>query len=711
MNTGQGRSHDFALRLAVTLGLLVALVAAFAAYILLEKRIGHANSERLQALLLSEELRHSSDDLTRMARTFTETRDPRYLDYFEQIIDIRDGRRPRPVAYRVVYWDLVTADGVAPRPDSDLTVAFSDLLQEAGFTPEEMRLAEQARQESDRLIDFEREAIRLAQASGADAARQHEEARRMLHDVDYHKAKGRIMAPLAELQSLVSQRTEAAVAQATAWATALRITVVVLGMLLIGVVIQTSRLSRTLMGGPFDLVQKVIGRIGAADFDSPLDLPADTPQDSVLGLLANTRRNLAEAEQLQTKARSALEASENRFRDIAEVFADWIWELDSTGRFSYLSPGVLPLLQYAPQELIGRSTFELMPEDDAGRLGNSYREAVEQKSLFRDLEHRMIRKDGSIGHFLASGMPMTDETGMVTGFRGINRDVTQDKAAQAELEQYRQHLEELVAVRTAQLAQARDAAEAANRAKSTFLANMSHELRTPMNAILGMTHLLQRDAGEPAQLQRLVKLESAGRHLHELLNDILDMASIEAGTLELESREFHLGELMQQILDQTSAEAEPRNLALSWQNLDVPLMLRGDPARIAQALHNFAGNAVKFTAQGSVTLRTRLLEQQGSNLLVKFEVLDTGPGIVAGLEGQLFEPFVQLDASTTRRHGGSGLGLAITRRLARLMGGEAGVESIPDVGSTFWFTAHMRTPASAGMTTAAESGSDPDAGK
>ncbi|WP_298232687.1 response regulator [uncultured Azohydromonas sp.] len=240
-----------------------------------------------------------------------------------------------------------------------------------------------------------------------------------------------------------------------------------------------------------------------------------------------------------------------------------------------------------------------------------------------------------------------------------------------------------------ELQQRRDEAEAASRAKSAFLASMSHEIRTPMNAILGLTHLLQRDGATPQQSARLGKIDGAARHLLSIINDVLDLSKIEAGKLRLEERDFGLGALLEQVRSFIAPAAAAKGLEVRVVAEGAPSWLRGDDTRVRQALLNYAANAVKFTAQGQITLRARLLERRGERQLMRFEVEDTGMGIDAQLLPRLFEAFEQADRSTTRQHGGTGLGLAITRRVAALMGGEAGADSTPGRGSLFWFTAWL----------------------
>jgi len=258
-----------------------------------------------------------------------------------------------------------------------------------------------------------------------------------------------------------------------------------------------------------------------------------------------------------------------------------------------------------------------------------------------------------------------------------------------ELLQHRDHLDDLVRSRTADLADAKIAAEAASRAKSMFLANMSHEIRTPMNAILGLTHLLRADA-TPAQAERLGKIETASKHLLSIINDILDISKIEAGKLQLEESDFSLSSVLDHVSSLIGDAARAKGLAIEVDGDAVPVWLRGDAMRLRQALLNYASNAIKFTERGAIVLRARLIEETGDDLLVRFEVSDTGIGIAPEKLAGLFRHFAQADASTTRQYGGTGLGLAITRRLAELMGGGVGADSTPGQGSTFWFTARLQ---------------------
>jgi signal transduction histidine kinase/DNA-binding response OmpR family regulator len=269
----------------------------------------------------------------------------------------------------------------------------------------------------------------------------------------------------------------------------------------------------------------------------------------------------------------------------------------------------------------------------------------------------------------------------------LKTEIAQRRLAETEIQHHRDNLQALVEQRTAELKQARDAAEAASRAKSEFLANMSHEIRTPMNAIIGMTHLALQTDPAPKQRGFLGKIDTAAKSLLGIISDVLDLSKIEAGKIEIENTAFELDSVLNDVATMIGIRAHEKGLEfLLDTDPNLPSSLVGDPMRIGQVLTNLCSNAVKFTERGQITLAASLQEVRDRRVVLLFSVRDTGIGLTPEQQALLFQPFTQADASTTRRYGGTGLGLSISRRLVELMGGQICVESEPGRGSSFTVT-------------------------
>jgi PAS domain S-box-containing protein len=335
--------------------------------------------------------------------------------------------------------------------------------------------------------------------------------------------------------------------------------------------------------------------------------------------------------------------------------------------------------------------------DDLALIEAALRRHFAHEVEMYEAEFRMRHRDGAWVWLLDRGRVWErNEAGAPLRMYGTRQDVSQRKQVEMALRDsegrllaLNAHLESEVHARTAELAAARDVAEAASRAKSAFLANMSHEIRTPLNAIIGLTQLLQAEDPRPAQLDRLRKVGHAADHLLGLLNDVLDISKIEADKLTLESESVALEPLFERCCAMVREAADAKGLGLRAQFHGLPPAVLGDSARISQVVLNLLSNAIKFTAQGGVVLRAHPVGVAPESRL-RIEVQDTGIGLDDDEQRRIFHPFEQADSSTTRRFGGTGLGLAISRRLVAMMGGSIGVHSAAGQGATFWVDLPLR---------------------
>ena len=359
--------------------------------------------------------------------------------------------------------------------------------------------------------------------------------------------------------------------------------------------------------------------------------------------------------------------------------------VDLGGTITVFNAGAELILGYRAEEVLGKMRAEALhlPEEVAARsqaLSAELNRPVEFGELVgrtgltgvaEAAEWTLVRRDGSRFAGSLTVTRLLDSRGTRIGYVGVIQDLSERVEQERRLEQ------------------AKRAAETASRAKSEFLAAMSHEIRTPMNGILGMAGLLLNSDLTPRQKGRLETLRDSAEALLGVLNDILDFSKIEASKLELEVADFDLRKVVEDVSDLLAVKAQEKHLeVLCFIEPDVPTRLQGDPNRLRQILVNLMGNAVKFTAEGSVSLSVS--RQSGGEDLLRFEICDTGPGIPDNKKHLLFQPFSQADASTARRHGGTGLGLSIVAGLVRMLGGRVGFESEEGRGSTFWFTANLQ---------------------
>ena len=356
------------------------------------------------------------------------------------------------------------------------------------------------------------------------------------------------------------------------------------------------------------------------------------------------------------------------------------------------------LLGYERQHLLGKTDLDSFSLEQATRFSAADREVLDGEAGRLDVPQELVSTASNGERLLHTRkVRIQSPDGTSKFLLGISEDITDRKAVEAELEQHRHHLEALVATRTAELemanqslSQAKTAADVANVTKSAFLANMSHEIRTQINGIIGVANLLRREGVSPQQAKRLDTIDASSQHLLSVINNILDISKIEAGKFTLEEAPVDIGSVLGNVNSILAERLQAKGLHLLMEIGQLPGNLWGDPTRLQQALLNYVTNAVKFTDQGKITLRVINQNETDDRVTLRFEVTDTGIGITPEAMSRLFSTFEQADNSMTRKYGGTGLGLVITRHLAELMGGEAGVESTPSVGSTFWFSVCLK---------------------
>ena len=344
--------------------------------------------------------------------------------------------------------------------------------------------------------------------------------------------------------------------------------------------------------------------------------------------------------------------------------------VDATGCLIYVNHVAAEMLGYSVDEMLKMTVADIAPRFAGGRF--FYLMADTRQAGRASYDTELCHRDGHRIPVRINVYYRAETAAEPARYITFISDISEQKRAEQAL------------------CEAKEQAESATRAKSSFLANMSHEIRTPMNAILGSVYLMRRGGGEAARSEPLNRIEASGQHLLSIIDDILDLSKIEAGKLELEEAPLTLVELMNEVAEMLSGRTREKHLSLRVEALGLPECVLGDATRLRQALLNYANNAVKFTATGSIQLSGKVIEEDERGVLVRLEVRDTGIGIEAEVLKRLFTPFQQADQSTTRNFGGTGLGLAITRHLASLMGGAAGAESTPGVGSTFWITARLK---------------------
>ncbi len=391
-------------------------------------------------------------------------------------------------------------------------------------------------------------------------------------------------------------------------------------------------------------------------------LVPELSEDGEVNTLLSVTRDISERKRIEIELRK----SEERLRDIIFSSADWVWEVDKDGKYTYSSQKSIDFFEATVEEIIGKTPFDFMPEEEAKRIAPIFEEIVANRAPIVDLENWNIGKNGELICLLTNGLPFFNDAGELIGYRGIDKNITERKLFEHEL------------------IKAKEKAEESDRLKSAFLANMSHEIRTPMNGILGFASLLKEPdlSGEQQQMYIQIIEKSSARMLN-IINDIVSISKIESGIMDIHLSETNINNQLQFVYNSLKLDAESKNINLSFvcELADKDAIINTDSEKFYGILTNLVKNAIKYTDTGTIEFGCN---KKGA--LFEFYVKDTGIGIPKERQDAIFERFIQADVADKMARQGAGLGLSISKAYVEILGGNIWVESDQTNGSTFFFT-------------------------
>ncbi|WP_321469481.1 ATP-binding protein [Halarcobacter sp.] len=648
----------FILLLIINSSALISVVFILSEYQRAVDQLENAYKMQHRSLILADELRQSSDDLTRMARTHVITGKDMFKKQFHTVLDIRNGDKPRPKHYNRIFWDFYTLDENKPKLDG-AKIPLRTLMKQAGFPEEELELLYESQRESDDLTNLETKAMNAIKGIFQDRKGNYTIkkepdfalARKIMHGEQYHRAKIAIMKPLNEFYKAFETRTQQKVDEAheTVKKMETYLSMAVLFLIILFIFSFIFIILRRIIH-PVEILNK--GMLKLAKNEMDIDLPQKVFMDEVSEMIGAV-------EVFKDNAIQLIESQKQNER-LLDLAGEGIFGLDSKGRFIFINPTASNLLGYDSKELIGKYLNKTI----AKHLFSKGAQQKERLMLIQKEEQTFISKDNKEFPIDYISTPIySNNSTILEGSVVVFSDITKRKEYEN------------------QLKKATLEAQKANRSKSIFLTNMSHELRTPLNAILGFTSLLKKSKHiENSEKQNINTIYSSGQHLLSLINEILEFAKIEAGKININPNDFNLFKLLEEIESMFTSRCEAKGLNFSL-NIDksVPKYIKCDEKRLRQILINILGNSLKFTNKGYIKIN---IKAKDSKLLVA--ISDTGIGMSKEALKIVFKPFEQIEEKT-HKHEGTGLGLAITKELIEKMNGKIEAESKLNKGSTFSF--------------------------
>jgi len=616
-----------------------------------------------RSFLLADELRQSSDDLTRLVRTYIITTEPRFKKQYYQILAIRNGLSPRPLHYNQIYWDFLAVKG---SNDKDFpkgkAVALQDLMIQAGFTQEELLLLKKSQKQSDNLVHLEEKAMQTVEGRFKDKNGNYTIikkpdlalARKLLHSDEYHLAKVKIMKPLNQFLKLLEARTDRIILEGKNAVKEVEDILDLMVTVLIIVLITSIGIMFHRIVYPLISLKKSM--LLLAKNDTSVHIPQKLYNDEIGGMI--------EAIDIFKDNTQRLIVSEQKVKLLFDAMGEGFFGLNARGAFSFVNPVAAELLGYKSTELLKLHLYKLFHTiENSSKMSKLLlnNQGTKNTGIIE-----LKRKDGTCFPAEYTSTPILDHSNQLEGSVVVFSDITERK------------------MRNDALRQAKEIAETANHSKTLFLANMSHELRTPLNAILGFTQLLLKDSNLTSiQTHNITTIHESGKHLLSIISEILEVAKLQAGKIEIVSAAFDLLSFFDNIVFIFSNRAQAKNLQFTYDEYkSLPHFIICDEQRLRQVLFNLLSNAIKFTDKGSIHLSISYKNNQ-----LFCQVRDTGPGIKEKDMNLIFKPFEQVKSSS-KRYEGTGLGLAITKELILLLHGDISVMSIVNKGTTFSFNIH-----------------------
>lgn len=618
-----------------------------------------------RSFLLADELRQSSDDLTRLARTYVITANPRFKEQYYEVLAIRNGTHPRPVNYNRIYWDFLAVDNKSEHSSSQIqTIALHALMEKEGFVKQELDLLSKSQSQSDALVHIEEVAMHAVEGYYEDENGSYtirgkpnlQLAREIMHSDAYHQSKIKIMSPLNQFFKLFEDRTNLAIKDAKEYLNEveyLLIATVVIFVLLmiISIVIMLKRIVHPLVA-----LKKSMLNLANNDLVTPIPSPKYNDEVGQMSGAVNVfKENTIK-----------LVLSERRIKLLLDAVGEGIFGLDENGRFTFVNPAGCEFLDATSDELIGMHLAEIIYEKTLSSHMQNFLINEQHIQTRGEVELRNKSKTSFLAEYVST--PIIGKNDNLVGSVVVFSDITERKKT-----------EEAIRI-------AKNNAEAANRAKSLFLANMSHELRTPLNAILGFARLLlKHDDLQKVQKENLGIIYNSGKHLLNIISEILEVAKLDAGKIEIVNQPFNLHSFLENIIFIFSSRAEEKGLNFYIDDIELlPKYIISDEQRLRQVFFNILSNAIKFTYHGSITVH---IEYINNNL--KCSIVDTGLGISEEDIKRIFRPFEQIKLSHEDNEG-TGLGLTITKELITLMGGQINVTSQIGYGTQFNFNLYIQ---------------------